>query len=323
MPYSGVVLCVHCQESFVPVNPNQRYCHPRCRVRAWNVRHPRVASARACVTCGESCGTRYRYCEACGRARRVVYQQRYVEKLPQRPCKECGKMTHNRSYCSRSCESVYKAARRPPSGRVCPDCGQRFRRRGLANVCALCGDLRKAEARAESVRIRGELRIARLVKVTVRDLCGCGNLKPARRLRCDGPGPHTRPRICSSCRVEWRPTDRPSSKASSKCWECRRPRSDGLVYSHVREHLKKRLVLREGGCCQDCAAAREDVGEPLHAHHVQPQALGGPNVLENLRLLCPDCHVGSGWMRHHFALVEAGLVHPPMAHQAPQLALVA
>jgi 5-methylcytosine-specific restriction endonuclease McrA len=110
---------------------------------------------------------------------------------------------------------------------------------------------------------------------------------------------------------------------ATHCWDCARPRSNGFVYANVKEHLKKRLVLREGGCCQDCGATADVVGEPLHAHHIEPQALGGANTLENLKLVCPDCHVGSGWMRHHFGLVEAGLVVPPVAHQAPQLALVA
>lgn len=73
-------------------------------------------------------------------------------------------------------------------------------------------------------------------------------------------------------------------------------------------------MARADSLCEDCGAPGEE------AHHVVPQGLGGTHDLGNLKLLCHDCHQGSGWARNHAALVEAGLVVP-----APglQLALAA
>lgn len=81
----------------------------------------------------------------------------------------------------------------------------------------------------------------------------------------------------------------------------------GADYSWVRPYRKKALLKRAGNRCEDCGT---DEG-PFHAHHIVPQALGGSHALENLKLLCEDCHAGSGWARNHVDLVRAGLVVPP------------
>ncbi len=72
-----------------------------------------------------------------------------------------------------------------------------------------------------------------------------------------------------------------------------------------------------GDRCQDCGASREDAGAPLHLHHVLPRGFGGSDHLSNLRLLCPDCHQGSGWVRNHVLIAEFG-VQPVsrVAHEA-------
>lgn len=180
----------------------------------------------------------------------------------------------------------------------------------------------RGRQRAVVIELR---RVARLVRPILRGGCDrCGlrlDKRPGQRF-CSaacaswyGGRPKTPPRVCTGCAAEWRPSGTPESRASALCWECRKPAPSGN-YRSVKEGLKKRLVLREGGRCQDCGATAEGVGEPLHAHHVVPQALGGSNTLDNLRLLCPDCHLGSGYERHHSLLLMAGLVRPGQVPRA-------
>ena len=53
-----------------------------------------------------------------------------------------------------------------------------------------------------------------------------------------------------------------------------------------RDHILENLKLRFGNRCSLCGA--EDV--PLHLHHIVPLSEGGEHSLENLRLVCPNCH---------------------------------
>jgi 5-methylcytosine-specific restriction endonuclease McrA len=94
-----------------------------------------------------------------------------------------------------------------------------------------------------------------------------------------------------------------------RCRSCRltRLRTGGSSYKGVKDRLRRELFEREEGVCQDCG---EPVGGSFHAHHDVPQAIGGSNDLENLRLLCEDCHQGDGWYRNHWELVWAGRVAP-------------
>lgn len=124
-------------------------------------------------------------------------------------------------------------------------------------------------------------------------------------------------RRCTACGNLWNPTDRPLSQAASECWLCRS--SDhvegGRRWEGVREFRKRQLLRRENGRCQDCDATEESSGAPLHAHHIAAQALGGAHDLANLKLLCEDCHAGSGWARNHADLIAAGLAIPPVGTQ--------
>lgn len=121
------------------------------------------------------------------------------------------------------------------------------------------------------------------------------------------------PVICKGCGLPWSPSKSQRRIGYDTCWPCRQPKPRKRPYRDIKAGLKKRLVAREKGRCQDCRKTAEMVGEPLHAHHVVPQALGGDNTLGNLKLLCPDCHVGSGYERNHSLLLMAGLVEAKKA----------
>lgn len=136
---------------------------------------------------------------------------------------------------------------------------------------------------------------------------------------CKGRAAQKLLRVCSTCGLEWWPTPgRRFSEAATECWLCRSRHHvrGGAEYGWVRPYRRKALLKRAGNRCEDCGTGEG----PFHAHHVRPRALGGSHALENLKLLCEDCHSGSGWARNHAVLVEAGLVIPP---RDVQLALVA
>ncbi len=61
-----------------------------------------------------------------------------------------------------------------------------------------------------------------------------------------------------------------------------------------KDNRRRRRSLRkkQGGGCLDCGV--DVVHEPSQIHHVVPLSQGGDNSLDNLVLLCPECH---GW-RH-------------------------
>ncbi|MBX0329129.1 HNH endonuclease [Oscillochloris sp. ZM17-4] len=62
-----------------------------------------------------------------------------------------------------------------------------------------------------------------------------------------------------------------------------------LVKDKVKDSqaLKRRLILARGPQCQRCAYANQDI---LVVHHIVRRSDGGSNELENLELLCPNCH---------------------------------
>ncbi len=58
-------------------------------------------------------------------------------------------------------------------------------------------------------------------------------------------------------------------------------------FSGVRSQLRERKVNLLGSrACEVCAEHSED----MVLHHILPLAMGGPNTLENLMLMCPACH---------------------------------
>ncbi|MBU8913319.1 MAG: HNH endonuclease [Spirochaetales bacterium] len=63
----------------------------------------------------------------------------------------------------------------------------------------------------------------------------------------------------------------------------------------VRDPRVKAWVLQQADgiceCCGNPAPFRTDDGRPyLEVHHVQPLADGGPDVVENVVAICPNCH---------------------------------
>lgn len=51
--------------------------------------------------------------------------------------------------------------------------------------------------------------------------------------------------------------------------------------------LKNRLVLLRGDKCQICAFPNTKI---LHVHHIIERSNGGTDNLDNLLLICPNCH---------------------------------
>lgn len=57
-----------------------------------------------------------------------------------------------------------------------------------------------------------------------------------------------------------------------------------------RQELKRRLLLIRKECCEKCqwSEKRLDGKTPLQIHHIDGNSKN--NILENLLLLCPNCH---------------------------------
>lgn len=64
-------------------------------------------------------------------------------------------------------------------------------------------------------------------------------------------------------------------------------RSSDLVDIPHLEVSKRDLVKLTGRRCQVCG--RRDVYR-LHLHHIIPKSESGPDTIENLVVLCPNCH---------------------------------
>ena len=52
--------------------------------------------------------------------------------------------------------------------------------------------------------------------------------------------------------------------------------------------LRRRVLTRDRHQCQDCK--RQGL-QRLNVHHVLPLSKGGDDDLDNLAVLCPDCHL--------------------------------
>ena len=62
--------------------------------------------------------------------------------------------------------------------------------------------------------------------------------------------------------------------------------------SRPRPSQKRRILERDGHCCQKCENApteNDDLGR-LQIHHIKPFGKGGPTVDDNLITLCRRCH---------------------------------
>lgn len=68
-------------------------------------------------------------------------------------------------------------------------------------------------------------------------------------------------------------------------------------HRHVKKypedwHMRSSVIKRKyKNTCQDCGRTRFELrGESMHAHHIKPLGHGGSHAIENLTLLCEDCH---------------------------------
>jgi 5-methylcytosine-specific restriction enzyme A len=67
-------------------------------------------------------------------------------------------------------------------------------------------------------------------------------------------------------------------------WEGSNWRANLDVPRKVWERMRRQVIRRARGRCERC-------GEPgREVNHKVPRSLGGPTVLSNLELLCPDHH---------------------------------
>ncbi|MFJ1581771.1 HNH endonuclease [Streptomyces sp. NPDC088197] len=118
--------------------------------------------------------------------------------------------------------------------------------------------------------------------------------------RCGEPGCHTLTttgRCPGHQRVPWAGRD---DKAA---------RYDGISSGEWRK-LKRRVSLRDHGCCYACGADSDDVdpddeaAKPFVLDHKVPVSEGGsPRDLDNLGLLCPSCD----WIKSRAEALRANL----------------
>ncbi|WP_197054398.1 HNH endonuclease [Nitrosococcus oceani] len=58
-----------------------------------------------------------------------------------------------------------------------------------------------------------------------------------------------------------------------------------LTYPPDWEERREKVAHRDGEHCSRCK-----IWSRLHLHHIRPLSKGGPNKIENLKLLCENCH---------------------------------
>lgn len=321
--------CPECGGSFASGNPQRVYCCNLCACRAWHKRKPRQPKRNTnlgilkCACCDEWFVPRrsrtQRCCSAeCSSA--LKNAQRY-DRRPQQ-CEHCehefiGNL--HRRFCSERCSTQDRNKRHRESGEkcrartVCTDCGIAFTPQRYQRRCDACLT-RRPHGKAVAPHSWPPSICAtctRPIESSGKRYCSHACWVAERYER-----------RCTACGGLWNPTDRPFSQAATECWPCRSAShvEGGRDWTGVHTFRKQQLVRRENGQCEDCGTTEETAGAPLHAHHIRAQALGGSHDLDNLKLLCEECHTGSGWARNHADLIAAGLVIAPVG---TQLALAA
>lgn len=61
---------------------------------------------------------------------------------------------------------------------------------------------------------------------------------------------------------------------------------------YIPQHIKDQVFWRDQNRCRKCGALGTQV--PLHLDHIIPFSQGGPNIPENLQLLCANCNLLKG-----------------------------
>lgn len=101
-------------------------------------------------------------------------------------------------------------------------------------------------------------------------------------------------RICPVCGLEFKGQKIKCSRA------CANKNRTGIKYDGTRPRSKDvkirqqkiRLIEQFGATCMDCDYSNANI---LHVHHQIQRKDGGTDAIENLRLLCPNCH----YTRHY------------------------
>lgn len=55
--------------------------------------------------------------------------------------------------------------------------------------------------------------------------------------------------------------------------------------------MKRKALKRAGGCCTVCHTKGDLKWNPLEPHHIVPVSQGGETTMENLQIVCRECHV--------------------------------
>lgn len=75
-----------------------------------------------------------------------------------------------------------------------------------------------------------------------------------------------------------------------------KPKTTRLKGKKLRA-LRQACYDRAGGCCEECGAPTPWSGGVFtrgHMAHIKSRGSGGSDTIENIRWLCPQCHVGDG-----------------------------
>lgn len=64
----------------------------------------------------------------------------------------------------------------------------------------------------------------------------------------------------------------------------------GFIRKKSLKHFistREQAKINADYCCQECGCGSMD---ELHVHHIKPKKLGGKDNIENLKVLCKECH---------------------------------
>jgi 5-methylcytosine-specific restriction endonuclease McrA len=114
-------------------------------------------------------------------------------------------------------------------------------------------------------------------------------------LKCTGLG-QRKSKVCKVCKKEYSGNKRTCSRS------CANKARSGITYNrenkfnkaHCGSRLKEKVAQKRGGICERCG---HDNYAILQVHHKKERHRGGTDHLENLELLCPNCHAA-----HHFGI---------------------
>lgn len=105
---------------------------------------------------------------------------------------------------------------------------------------------------------------------------------------------HTKSNTCSVCGKEIGIRNKTCSRTCSNIARAGIKYFTGQRKNKVKyvAGLKERLIQLRGSSCEICGF---DTTKILVVHHVKQKAHGGSDDLENLQLICPNCHALIHW----------------------------